>query len=467
MAINRQWEKTWGVTVSAAPETRTVPTGISAQRGSVRALHPDDGYQAFLGTNLPLSCAAPGEGDTIYRGEKGETPMAGRSEQLQIATKDGTAGSERDSAQETAELTHMLTDSPHGGAQSESITLVPENAPRESLSAPGNGRGVDDSAGNGKRPEPLDAVTSLLEANDVASDDAVQVYLREISSIPLLTAEEEIELARQIEDRREALRMLNNGVEGNERARLEEVAEQGRLARQRLIAANFRLVVSIARRYVGRGVSFLDLIQEGNIGLIRAVERFDGERGYKFSTYATWWIRQAISRAIADHARTIRLPVHMYEHVNQIVQTSRELCQALGHEPTTEEIAERMGLSERNVRQALQIAQQPLSLEMGVGDDQRTTLSEILEDRRTPHPHDVTDRTMLREEMEDLFAALSPREDRVLQLRFGLRDGHSYTLEEVGHQFGVTRERVRQIEAKALRKLRHPLRSRKLRDFLQ
>jgi len=306
----------------------------------------------------------------------------------------------------------------------------------------------------------------VLEMSDLAGDDAVRFYLQEIGSIPLLSAKEEAELALQMEEGYEAAMQLESLPDECDRSALAQTVERGRLARQRLIAANFRLVVSIARRYMGRGVSFLDLIQEGNIGLIRAVERFDGRRGYKFSTYATWWIRQAISRAIADYSRTIRLPVHMYEHISQVIHTSHDLCQTLGHEPTVAEIAAQMDISERDVQRALQIAQHPLSLDMSVGDDQRTNLGEFLEDRQTPLPHDATDYAMLQQQMEDLLAALSPREGRVLQLRYGLRDGHTYTLEEVGNQFGVTRERVRQIESKALRKLRHPRRSCKLRDYL-
>ncbi len=306
----------------------------------------------------------------------------------------------------------------------------------------------------------------MLEVKDLAAEDGVRFYFREIGTIPLLTAEEESRLALQIEEGHRSQLELKNADATGDRKALEYLVERGRLARQHLIVANFRLVISIARRYLGRGVSFLDLIQEGNIGLIRAVERFDGRRGYKFSTYATWWIRQAISRAIADYARTIRLPVHMYEYISQITHASHNLCQRLGHEPSAAEIAEYLEISERDVQRALRIAQHPLSLDVTVGDDQRSSLGEFLEDNHTPLPHDATDHAMLRDQMESLLAALSPREGRVLQLRYGLRDGHTYTLEEVGSRFGVTRERVRQIESKALRKLRHPRRSRKLRDYL-
>ena len=306
----------------------------------------------------------------------------------------------------------------------------------------------------------------MLAVKDLAAEDGIRFYFREIGTIPLLTAAEEATLALQIEEGHLAEQELKNADATCDRKGLEYLVERGRMARQHLIMANFRLVISIARRYLGRGVSFPDLIQEGNIGLIRAVERFDGRRGYKFSTYATWWIRQAISRAIADYARTIRLPVHMYEYISQIIHVSHDLCQRLGREPSVAEIAECLEITERDVQRALKIAQHPLSLDVTVGDDQRSSFGEFLEDKHTPLPHDATDRAMLRDQMENLLAALSPREGRVLQLRYGLRDGHTYTLEEVGDRFGVTRERVRQIESKALRKLRHPRRSRKLRDYL-
>ena len=275
----------------------------------------------------------------------------------------------------------------------------------------------------------------------VSIEDPVRMYLKEIGKVPLLSAEEEIKLAQRME-------------EGDEDAK------------KRLAEANLRLVVSIAKRYVGRGMLFLDLIQEGNLGLIKAVEKFDYRKGYKFSTYATWWIRQAITRAIADQARTIRIPVHMVETINKLIRVSRQLLQELGREPTPEEIAEEMHMSVERVREILKISQEPVSLETPIGEEEDSHLGDFIQDDNVPVPADAAAFTMLKEQLEDVLSTLTDREQKVLRLRFGLDDGRARTLEEVGKEFNVTRERIRQIEAKALRKLRHPSRSRKLKDYL-
>ncbi|QUL99469.1 MAG: RNA polymerase sigma factor RpoD [Candidatus Fermentithermobacillus carboniphilus] len=275
----------------------------------------------------------------------------------------------------------------------------------------------------------------------VALDDPVRMYLKEIGRVPLLTAEEEVELAKRME-------------------------MGDKEAKQRLIEANLRLVVSIAKRYVGRGMLFLDLIQEGNMGLIKAVEKFDYRKGYKLSTYATWWIRQAITRAIADQARTIRIPVHMVETINKLIRIERQLLQQLGRSPTAEEIAEEMGITPDKVREIQKIAQEPVSLETPIGEEEDSHLGDFIEDEDAPAPAEAASFLLLREQIEEVLDTLNEREQKVLRLRFGLDDGKARTLEEVGREFGVTRERIRQIEAKALRKLRHPQRSKKLRDYL-
>jgi RNA polymerase primary sigma factor len=277
--------------------------------------------------------------------------------------------------------------------------------------------------------------------NESSVDDTVKMYLKDIGRIPLLSADEEIELAKKMAD-------------GDEEAR------------RKLSEANLRLVVSIAKKYMGRGMLFLDLIQEGNLGLMKAVEKFDYERGYKFSTYATWWIRQAITRAIADQARTIRIPVHMVETINKQVRVSRRLLQEFGREPTPEEIAKEMGVDEARVREILKIAQDPVSLETPIGEEEDSHLSDFIEDDQNKSPSDTVDSLALKEQLVGLLNTLTPREEKVLRLRYGLDDGRPRTLEEVGKEFNVTRERIRQIEAKALRKLRHPSRSKKLKDFV-
>ena len=276
----------------------------------------------------------------------------------------------------------------------------------------------------------------------IAVDDPVRMYLKEIGKVPLLSAEEEIELAKRMEA-------------GDEEAK------------KKLCEANLRLVVSIAKRYVGRGMLFLDLIQEGNLGLIKAVDKFDWRKGYKFSTYATWWIRQAITRSIADQARTIRIPVHMVETINKLIRVSRQLLQELGREPSPEEIAKEMDITEEKVREILKIAQEPVSLETPIGEEEDSHLGDFIPDDDVPAPAEAAAFTMLKEQLIEVLDTLTEREQKVLTLRFGLEDGHARTLEEVGRQFDVTRERIRQIEAKALRKLRHPSRSKKLKDYLE
>jgi len=288
------------------------------------------------------------------------------------------------------------------------------------------------------------------------------MYLREIGRVPLLTAEEEVRLAQIMERGKiERLRAERLRLAPNRR-----YLEEGEEAQRRLTEANLRLVVSVAKKYIGRGMNLLDLIQEGNIGLIRAVEKFDYTKGYKFSTYATWWIRQAITRAIADQARTIRIPVHMVETINRLIRISRRLLQDLGREPTSEEIAERMEISAEKVREIIKVSQEPVSLETPIGEEDDSHLGDFLEDHTALAPAEAASHQLLKEQVEDVLDSLTERERKVLQLRFGLDDGRSRTLEEVGREFHVTRERIRQIEAKALRKLRHPSRSRKLKDYL-
>ena len=300
-------------------------------------------------------------------------------------------------------------------------------------------------------------------------DDPVRMYLKEIGKVNLLTYEEEVELAQAMEAGNLAQEQLDEfGEELDEESRkqLQTLAKKGADAKQRLAEANLRLVVSIAKRYVGRGMLFLDLIQEGNLGLIKAVEKFDHTKGYKFSTYATWWIRQAITRAIADQARTIRIPVHMVETINKVIRVSRQLLQELGHDPSPEEIAEEMAMPVDKVREILKIAQEPVSLETPIGEEEDSHLGDFIPDEDASEPSEAASFTLLKEQLVEVLSTLTPREEKVLKLRFGIEDGRTRTLEEVGKEFNVTRERIRQIEAKALRKLRHPSRSKKLKDFL-
>ena len=323
----------------------------------------------------------------------------------------------------------------------------------------------------------------LSVPDGVSVEDPVRMYLKEIGKVPLLSADEEVEFAKRMEEgvtAAEKISKLKARIEegvvtdeaeiedyNNEIVELQKVVDLGTDAKKRLAEANLRLVVSIAKRYVGRGMLFLDLIQEGNLGLIKAVEKFDQAKGFKFSTYATWWIRQAITRAIADQARTIRIPVHMVETINKLIRVSRQLLQELGREPSPEEIAEEMNMPVDRVREILKISQEPVSLETPIGEEEDSHLGDFIRDENVPVPADAAAFTLLKEQLEEVLGTLTEREQKVLTLRFGLEDGRARTLEEVGKEFSVTRERIRQIEAKALRKLRHPSRSRKLKDYLE
>ncbi|HUS85181.1 MAG TPA: RNA polymerase sigma factor RpoD [Anaerolineales bacterium] len=308
-----------------------------------------------------------------------------------------------------------------------------------------------------------------FDLSAISSDDTVGLYLKEMARVPLLTTEQEVDLAQRIERgnfSEDELGKPNGKLPAQKRSELNGYIQDARAARDHLIKANTRLVVSIAKRYMGRGVPFLDLIQEGNLGLMKAVEKFDYHRGYRFSTYATWWIRQTITRAIADQGRTIRVPVHMSDRIRRLYKVARQLEQNIGHKPSPEEIADAMEIDPRKVQWMMRVSWRPLSLETPVGEDEDTELGSFVEDDSTPTPTQTAYQNLLRDKIEEVLATLSPREARILRLRFGLHSGRPYTLEEVGQKFGLTRERIRQIEGKALRRLRHPRRARQLRDYL-
>ena len=357
-------------------------------------------------------------------------------------------GKKKKNILEYQEVSDFFQDMPLDAEQMEKVFDYPENSGIDVLRMvePEKEPDVlllsDEDEMNLEEEEEVDMENLDLSVPEgISIEDPVRMYLKEIGKVPLLSAEEEIDLAQRME-------------EGDEDAK------------KRLAEANLRLVVSIAKRYVGRGMLFLDLIQEGNLGLIKAVEKFDYRKGYKFSTYATWWIRQAITRAIADQARTIRIPVHMVETINKLIRVSRQLLQELGREPTPEEIAEEMNMGVERVREILKISQEPVSLETPIGEEEDSHLGDFIQDDNVPVPADAAAFTLLKEQLVEVLGTLTEREQKVLRLRFGLDDGRARTLEEVGKEFNVTRERIRQIEAKALRKLRHPSRSRKLKDYL-
>ncbi|PKN86090.1 MAG: RNA polymerase subunit sigma [Chloroflexi bacterium HGW-Chloroflexi-8] len=318
-----------------------------------------------------------------------------------------------------------------------------------------------------EKEEEEDTVLSFDDLENIDTDDTIGLYLKEVSRVPLLNAEEEVELAQRIERGRIAREELAKGnASNNRRYELRKLIEDGWNGREHLITANSRLVISVAKKYMGRGVPFLDLIQEGNIGLIRATKKFDYRRGHKFSTYATWWIRQAVTRAIADQGRTIRVPVHMGDQINKLLRIQHQLTQRLGREPSVEELAVALDVPPKKVENMIQVARRPLSLETPTDDEEDSVLGDFIEDDEAPPPDDMATYNLLKEHLEEVLNGLPPREVRILQLRYGLLDGQAYTLEEVGRKMGVTRERVRQIEAQALSRLRHPVIRRKLRDYL-
>lgn len=376
-----------------------------------------------------------------------------------VSSEDGAGGDDTDD-----------DDSDNGDASSEISFLAddddPDSMPVEKIPA------IPAAPKRSKKGSSLKARRRQDAATVMLTGDPVRMYLKEIGKVDLLTAAEEVHLAMKIEAGTEAAEKLEAHENGElelsrvQLRRLTRVEQVGLEAKQALISANLRLVVSIAKRYVGRGMLFLDLIQEGNLGLIRAVEKFDYTKGFKFSTYATWWIRQAITRAIADQARTIRIPVHMVETINKLVRVQRQLLQDLGRDPTPEEIGEEMGMSAERVREIQKISQEPVSLETPIGEEEDSQLGDFIEDAQAVAPPEAASDSMLREQLDQVLDGLADRERKVIKLRFGLEDGHPRTLEEVGREFGVTRERIRQIESKTLAKLRHPSRSGKLKDYM-
>ena len=375
----------------------------------------------------------------------------------------------------SSELLDVLEDMDLGAEQMDKIYDTLENLGIETVSEdyiPELPDDVDPPVEDMEELSEEDMVDPNALMDTFGTDDPVRMYLKEIGKVNLLTSDEEIGLAQDMNAGTAAQEQLDELEKAGEeipeelRRELEKSIKRGERARQRLAEANLRLVVSIAKRYVGRGMQFLDLIQEGNLGLIKAVEKFDYTKGYKFSTYATWWIRQAITRAIADQARTIRIPVHMVETINKVIRVNRQLLQELGHDPTAEETAEEMNMPVERVREILKIAQEPVSLETPIGEEEDSHLGDFIPDEDASEPAEAASFTLLKEQLVEVLSTLTPREEKVLKLRFGIEDGRTRTLEEVGKEFNVTRERIRQIEAKALRKLRHPSRSKKLKDFL-
>ncbi|MCR5826423.1 MAG: RNA polymerase sigma factor RpoD [Oscillospiraceae bacterium] len=396
--------------------------------------------------------------------------MLNEHEKLRTLFAQGKANGKLDSS----DLIERLDDLPLSPEQVDQVYDSLEKLGVELVTADSTENESDDEP-------PMEAIAEieeeeLVDPNELIDsfsiDDPVRMYLKEIGKVSLLSATEEVQYASEMSAGAEAQEKLRQDREGEieltteERAAYAAAAAKGEASKQRLAEANLRLVVSIAKRYVGRGMLFLDLIQEGNLGLIKAVEKFDHTKGYKFSTYATWWIRQAITRAIADQARTIRIPVHMVETINKVIRVSRQLLQELGHDPSPEEISEEMGMSVEKVREILKIAQEPVSLETPIGEEEDSHLGDFIPDEGASEPSEAASFTLLQEQLVDVLSTLTPREEKVLKLRFGIEDGRPRTLEEVGKEFNVTRERIRQIEAKALRKLRHPSRSKKLKDFL-
>lgn len=367
---------------------------------------------------------------------------------------------------EETELEDYFSDYKISDTQLEAVRNYLESIKIDVLKVSDDSDDSDDDADDDK--EEISNIDLSVPEN-VALDDPVRLYLKEIGKSKLLTAEEEMTIAKQIADGADADAKLeeDENLSEEEKKKLQKISRQGVDARKHLTESNLRLVVSIAKRYVGRGMSFLDLIQEGNLGLMKAVEKFDYTKGYKFSTYATWWIRQAITRAIADQSRTIRVPVHMTEVINKINRTSRQLTIDLGRAPTVDEIAEEMDMPKEKIESALEVSQSPVSLEKPIGEEEDSQMGDFIQDENTPMPEDAAASIMMREQLMEALSSLTDREQKVLRLRFGLDDGEPKTLEEVGKVFGVTRERIRQIEAKALRKLRHPTRSRKLKEYLE